>query len=72
MEYTFINNITKEEKVVVEYNILNAISKLGMVVSRIDRLTGSYLQSTKFEHRERIIWTGEYGNDMFIVKQNYY
>ena len=47
----------------------DGISKLGMVVSRVDKLGGHYLQSTPFDQRERTIWGGAYGTEMYIVKQ---
>lgn len=70
-KYTFINISTKEQKEVVGFNLWNAIYKLGMIVSRVDRLSGHYLQTTPFEQRERKIWGGEYGMEMYIVKQKY-
>jgi hypothetical protein len=67
--YTFINHRTKERKEVEGVNLWDGIAKLNMVVSSVETLGRHYLQSTPFEQRERIVWGGNYGNEMYIVKQ---
>ena len=67
--YTIINTRTKVSQEVTGYNLLNALSKTGMIISRIDRLTDSYLRETPFNDRERYIWGGNSGTELFLVKQ---
>ncbi len=67
--YTIINTKTKVSQEVEGYNLWNALSKIGMIISRVDELPRHYLQKTPFDKRERYVWGGDYGNELFLVKQ---
>lgn len=71
MSYTYkiINTSTKVSQEVEGYNLWNALSKTGMIISRIDKLPVRYLQKTPFDKRERYVWGGNYGTELFLVKQ---
>ena len=67
--YTIINTSTKVSQEVKGYNLWNALSKTGVIISRVNALQSYYLRETPFNKRERYVWGGNYGTELFLVKQ---
>lgn len=67
--YTIINDKTKVSQEIKGYNLWNALSKSGMVISNIESLPSYYLRQTAFDERQRYFWGGDYGNELFLIKQ---
>jgi hypothetical protein len=62
--YTFIEGETETESVGV--NLLTAAAKIGIVPTRMDRVSNHYLARTPFNDRVTVIWVD---NRLIRVKQ---